>query len=198
MLTPYGSRQLGDDGHVPGVHSTSSRQFCLRMRLFCWRTVMAVCRVVALVNCSSDCIACVASSSCRYSPVPSSSPPGTPGRNSPSSSSSSNRHLSAYPFAGSGPTTAASGGSATARRERLAELYAKHGLRRGPGGMIVPPPGGRDKQQREDDQRWRCVCDLKCHSQHIISICTLGSVHVALCLTRCRDGVEKRRERDLF
>uniref|UniRef100_A0A383WIT7 Magnesium transporter n=1 Tax=Tetradesmus obliquus TaxID=3088 RepID=A0A383WIT7_TETOB len=88
----------------------------------------------------------------RYSP--SSSPPGTPGRSSPSSSSSSSSRLLG-PHAFAGPATTAAEANATARRERLAELYAKHGLRRGPGGMIVPPPGGRDKQQREDDQRWR-------------------------------------------
>jgi hypothetical protein len=46
-----------------------------------------------------------------------------------------------------------SSASAAARQQRLAELYARHGLRRGPGGVLVPSPGRADsKQQREE---WR-------------------------------------------
>jgi len=46
-----------------------------------------------------------------------------------------------------------SSNSADARRQRLAELYARHGLRRGPGGVLVPSPSmAESKQQREE---WR-------------------------------------------
>jgi hypothetical protein len=90
----------------------------------------------------------------QYSP-----PKVQPGSSSSSSSSSSRGSSSSSGRLGGQP----SGGTATARtaarKERIAELYAKHGLRRGPGGVIIPSPGGKDKQQREDDmqlqQRWR-------------------------------------------
>eukprot|EP00878_Enallax_costatus_P009886 GHUV01010323.1.p1 GENE.GHUV01010323.1~~GHUV01010323.1.p1 ORF type:complete len:671 (+),score=155.93 GHUV01010323.1:200-2212(+) len=90
--------------------------------------------------------------------------PIQPNLHNPDSSSSRNGNGSnssrllggPYPFAGTAPTPTAAEAAAAARKERLAELYAKHGLRRGPGGVIVPPPGGRDKQQRDDEQqRWR-------------------------------------------
>jgi hypothetical protein len=52
---------------------------------------------------------------------------------------------------------------AARRRERLAELYAKHGVRRGPNGVMMRQPSGRmspDDATVEQQQRRRCVLPL--------------------------------------
>lgn len=55
--------------------------------------------------------------------------------------------------AGSVDGSSGSSPLAAARQQRLAELYARHGVRRGPEGVLVPAPGRSEgRQQREE---WR-------------------------------------------